>query len=127
MSAREPDPAAELAALRALIREAHEATKDLRAAIREARQVAADAARATEAAAFAAGQAELGRWSDHIQGQMDAAAADLNRAVDAARAHIVDALTPVELEVDEATQQLKVRFAGNRFDAGPVEAGPNGR
>ena len=83
-----------LAELRELVREAHGAAKDLRAAIKEARQLTADAARDGEQAARQAAIAEMKVFEAHVQAEMDRSARDLNRAVAAARDHLVKALTP---------------------------------
>jgi hypothetical protein len=113
---------AQLAELRGLIREAHGATKDLRAAIREARALAADTARETERAARQAAVEEMKRFEAHVQAEMDRSAADLNRAVTAARDHVVKALRPklAAMEVNDRDEitRLAVTFDANLFDAG---------
>lgn len=120
---------ARLAELRELIREAHGATKDLRGAIREARDyanglislvdAAADAART---AAFHAGEAQMAELGAHLQRQMNQAAADLNRAVDEARRHIVKQLTLTRLLQGE-DGGIVAEFASNQFDAEVPVAG----
>ena len=119
----------QLAELRELIREAHGATKDIRAAIKEARTLVDTFADACAAAAYHASNAEMGRWAEHVQREMNDRARDLNRAVIAARDHIGRALMPkiaaVELTDDDEPPRLIVQFAGNLFDADvPTSAVP---
>jgi len=118
-----------LAELRELVREAHGAAKDLRAAIKEARQLTADAARDGEQAARQAAIAEMKVFEAHVQAEMDRSARDLNRAVAAARDHLVKALTPkiaaVEVSPDNAAiTRVAVTFDANLFDAGPLNGQP---
>lgn len=116
---------AQLEQLRELIREAHGATKDLRAAIREAKgyadnlvkmvDAAADSARR---AAYDAGCAQLAEYQAHIQGEMNRSAAELNKAIVAARDHIGKALLPkVAMALAADPGALVVQFDGNLFDA----------
>lgn len=118
---REDDLAAELpgqlAELRELIRDAHGATKDIRAAIKEAKTLVADFADACAKAAFDASNAEMARWADHVQREMNDRARDLNRAVVAAQRHIVSQLTMTRLIPDGQGHGLRVEFEGSLFDA----------
>jgi hypothetical protein len=111
---------AQLTELRALIREAHEATKDCRAAIRECRALTEDIADACAKAAYDASNAEMDRWAAHVQREMNQRAADLNRAVIAAREHIGRALLPRigEMLLDgDGPGKLMLQFEGPLFDA----------
>jgi hypothetical protein len=51
---------------------------------------------------------------------MDQSARDLNRAVSAARNHLVSALMPKIAEVDLDSARVAVTFEGNLFDSGDV-------
>ena len=108
----------EITELRELIREAHGAIKDMERLLRDFRQAAREGAEQGRAAAQEAAKAEMDRFNEHLQGQMDAAAKDLNRAVEAARMHVVKQLTVSELESGPDGKGLRVKFAGNLFDAG---------
>jgi hypothetical protein len=120
----------QLIELRELVREAHGANKDLRAAIKEARgysdslikmvEATADACRT---AAHEAGAAQIVAFGEHLQGEMNAAARDLNRAVEAARAHIARSLRPQIAALDPETGTLVIDFAGSLFDADPAGNG----
>lgn len=109
-----------LAELRELVREAHGAAKDCRAAIRECRALTEDMADACAKAAYEASNTEMGRWATHVQREMNGRAADLNRAVIAARDHIGRALMPKIGEVfmdSEHAARLVLEFEGSLFDA----------
>lgn len=112
-----------LAELRGLVREAHEATKDARAAIRECRSLTEDIADACAKAAYDASNTEMQRWARHVQREMNTRAADLNRAVTAARDHIGRAMMPkigeLLLDTDDPDHpaRLVIEFAGSLFDA----------
>lgn len=113
--------------LRALIREAHEAIKDLRTAIRDAKATTRDMADAAAKAAFEASNDEMARWSRHIQAEMNRSARDLNRAVEAARDHIGRSLMPkiASLDTSGAAPVLLIEFEGGKFDADwPLPAAP---
>jgi uncharacterized protein YukE len=114
---------AQLAELRELIRQAHGATKDLRAAIREARKMTDDMADACAKAAYEASNDEMARWAAHVQREMNTRAADLNRAVDAARRHIISQLTMTRLI--PSGDGLRVEFAGANFDDDVPAAEPD--
>jgi hypothetical protein len=109
-----------LAELRELVREAHGAAKDCRAAIRECHKLTEDIADACAKAAYEASNAEMGRWAAHVQREMNGRAADLNRAVIAARDHIGRAIMPKLGEVlldGDAPAKLVLTFEGSLFDA----------
>jgi uncharacterized protein YukE len=111
-----------LGELRGLVREAHEAAKDARAAIRECKALTRDMADACAKAAFEASNDEMARWAAHVQREMNARAADLNRAVIAARDHIGRAMLPKigELLLDSDAAEparLVVEFSAALFDA----------
>jgi|HubBroStandDraft_6_1064221.scaffolds.fasta_scaffold205316_2 DNA repair ATPase RecN len=112
---------AQLAELRELIREAHGVTKDLRREIRDARRLADDLKRETEQVVHDAAAAEMTRWADHVQHEMNRSAAELNRSLVAARDHIGRALLPKIAQLDLADAGspgvLMVKFDGNLFDA----------
>jgi F0F1-type ATP synthase membrane subunit b/b' len=114
----------QLTELRELIRDGHGLLKDLRAAIRDARALADDAAREAERAARQAAISEMRRFETHVQAEMDRSAADLNRALRAARDHLVKALTPkiaaLEVNDDDAITRVAVTFEANLFDSGGV-------
>jgi F0F1-type ATP synthase membrane subunit b/b' len=113
--------AAEVAAeLRELIREAHGAIKDMERLLRDIRQATRDGAEEARGAAQEAARAEMTRFQEHIQGQMDDAARDLNRAVEAARMQVVRQLTITEIEQIPGKGSV-VKFAGNLFDAGEAK------
>jgi phosphoenolpyruvate-protein kinase (PTS system EI component) len=113
-----PDQASEIAELRGLIREAHGAIKDMERLLREIRQANREGAEQARAAAQQAAKEEMTRFQEHIQAQMDESARDLNRAVEAARTHVVRQLTVSEVESGPDGKGLRVKFAGNLFDAG---------
>lgn len=108
----------QLVELRELIREAHGAAKDLRAVIKEARQVGPSLARECEQAARDAASAEIQQFNTRLQADMDRAARDLNRAVDAARRQVLAQLTVTSLSLDETG--VRAEFAGNLFDSGDL-------
>jgi hypothetical protein len=112
------DRASEITELRELIREAHGAIKDMERLLRDFRQAGREGAEQGRTAAQEAAKAEMARFQEHIQGQMDEAARDLNRAVEAARMQVIKQLTVSELESGPDGKGLKVKFAGNLFDAG---------
>jgi hypothetical protein len=117
--ARPADPEAERARqveeLRLLIRQAHEAVRDLRAALRDARKLTDEFARGAEAAAHAAAAAELGRWQSHVQAEMNRSAKLLNAAIERAREHIVKTLVLEAADVaDDGT--VRAVFAAPKFD-----------
>lgn len=85
-----------LVELRGLVKEAHAANKDLARGLREYRQAAAAGAEAAREAARSAAHEELEKFARHLQGEMNAAAADLNTAINVAREHIVRCLRPTE-------------------------------
>lgn len=118
-----------LAELRGLVREAHEATKDARAAIRECRTLTEDIADACAKAAYDASNAEMARWAHHVQREMNTRAADLNRAVIAARDHIGRAMMPKigEMTIPEGgPPRLLIEFEESLFDAAvPVPPDPD--
>lgn len=103
--------------LRELVREAHGAIKDMERLLRDIRQASREGTEQARTAAQEAAKAEMAKFQEHIQGQMDDAAADLNKAVDAARMHVVKQLTISEIEQIPG-QGTRVKFAGNLFDAG---------
>jgi hypothetical protein len=114
----------QLAELRELIREAHGATKDLNRAIREAREYADNlvkmvdaAADASRRAAFAAGAEQLAEYQAHIQAEMNRSAAELNKAIVAAREHIGRALRPKIASIDPGDATIVLQFEGALFDA----------
>jgi uncharacterized coiled-coil protein SlyX len=114
----------QLAQLRELVREAHAATKDLNRAIREAKEYASNLVRMVDAAAEAsrraaheAGCAQLEVFQDHIQTEMNRSAAELNKAIEAAREHIGRALMPKVAALDPDAGAILVQFDGNLFDA----------
>jgi uncharacterized coiled-coil protein SlyX len=114
----------QLAQLRDLVREAHAATKDLNRAIREAKSYADDlvkmvdaAAEASRRAAHTAGCEQLAAFQDHIQHEMNRSAAELNKAIEAAREHIGRALMPKVAALDPDAGAILVQFDGNLFDA----------
>jgi uncharacterized protein YukE len=120
-----------LGELRGLVREAHEAAKDARAAIRECKALTRDMADSCARAAFEASNDEMARWAAHVQREMNGRAADLNRAVVAARDHIGRALMPkigeLLLDTDAAEPaRLVLEFEGSLFDADvPVPPEPD--
>jgi ABC-type transporter Mla subunit MlaD len=114
----------QLGELRELIREAHGATKDLNRAIREARDFADNlvkmvdaAADASRRAAWAAGAEQLAEYQAHIQGEMNRSAAELNKAIVAAREHIGRALRPKIASIEPEEGTLVIQFEGALFDA----------
>jgi len=120
VSRREADPAELRAAadeLRSLVREAHEAIKDMDRLLAEFRRAAQDAAGSGRKAAFDAASTEMARFSDHLQAEMNRSAADLNAAVDRARRQVIEAVRPTEITVDSDTGRIEVHFAGGTFDA----------
>lgn len=110
--------AAQLLELRELIREAHAAIKDGRGLLKELRRESAGITEQARAAAQQAALEEMTRFQAHIQGEMDRTARDLNRAVEAARHQVVRQLTISSLEENPDGTGLRVKFAGNLFDAG---------
>ncbi len=122
-----PDPAAAAAAeLRELIREAHGATKDLARVLREIRQAIAGGAAQAAQAAQAAGNAELGRYSRHLQREMNQQSAELNAAIARAQQNIIDALVISHVEQDpDVPGRLRFTFRGAPFDENfPLPDGP---
>lgn len=109
---------ARLQLLRELVRDAHGATKDLRAAIREAKALEREMAETCAKAAGDAAIAEMDAFAVHIQREMNEKARDLNRAVDAARRHVVRSLTMASLVPDDQGG-LRVTFHGAAFDEDP--------
>lgn len=103
--------------LRELVREAHGAIKDMERLLRDIRQASRDGTEQARTAAQEAAKAEMTKFRDHIQAQMDDSARDLNRAVEAARLHVVKQLTITEVEQLPGSGS-RVKFAGHLFDAG---------
>lgn len=108
----------QLAELRELIRQVHAAIKDGRGLLKELRRERDGIIESARAAAQQAAVTEMRRFEKHIQGEMDRAARDLNRAVDAARHQVVRQLTVSSLEENPDGPGLRVTFAGNLFDDG---------
>jgi hypothetical protein len=102
--------------LREATREAHGAVRDLDRLLGDYRKLTADVRLLIMGDAQEAANAELKRYGAHLQAEMNEKAADLNRAVDAAREHIVRALTVAELSITPEGR-LAVHFKGGRFDA----------
>ena len=123
----EPDKAEQATAeLRELIREAHAAIKDLTRVLREVRQAVRDGtAEARDTMAKAANDA-IDEFTVHWQKQADQAAADLNRDLLAARAHLIKALTIKSMEGIPGERGIRVEFAGQLFDDGTEDTGPAG-
>lgn len=110
-------PADEAAAeLRELIREAHGATRDLARVLRECRELRAELANQARDAAAAAANAEIERFSRHLQNEMNRHAADLNAGVARAQNHIIKTLTLARAEPDPGGG-LRFIFDGAPFDA----------
>lgn len=107
------DPADEL---RALIREAHGAAKDLSGLLRECRELRAGLIREVGEAAHQEASDQLQRFARHLQGEMNDHAARLNASVRRAQDHIVKSLALARLERD-GDGGLKFTFEGGaRFD-----------
>jgi F0F1-type ATP synthase membrane subunit b/b' len=104
----------QLAELRELIPEAHAAVKDLTGVLREYRKIMADGVHAARDAAENAATEEMHRFAVHLQKEMNAAAADLNEAVNTARKAITQQLTPRAVTVD-ADGKVHFTFTGH-FD-----------
>ena len=107
----------QLIELRELIREGHGVIKDMTALLREFRRLAADGAEQSRAAARQAANAEIKRFSAHIQGEMDRQARELNKAVQAAREHVVKTLLVKSIE-ELPGGGLRASFTGSLFDDG---------
>lgn len=124
--AGDPDRVAALnAELRETVREAHAALKDMERVLREYRANAATTMADIGEAAAQVAAAELRRYGEHLQSEMNAQAVNLNRAVDAARNHIVTQLTLAWLEPDpEVHGRLRFVFHGAPFDEDPTGDGP---
>lgn len=108
----DPDPAAEAAQLRGLIRDAHAALKDLRAAMREARQLGP----ALVAEFQALATAEIQDVANHMQEQSNLRARELNAAVDAARVEIANRLFDARIVHDPVADNFKIVIPGASFD-----------
>ena len=121
MTGRKEVDAAELRAaadeLRALLREAHEALKDMDRLVDVYRRAATDAAAAGRKAAYDAATGEMARFSDHLQSEMNRSARELNAAVDRARMQVVESVRPIAVSIDSDTGRIEVQFAGGKFDA----------
>lgn len=112
-----PTAREDLEELRELIREAHGATRDLAQLLRQYRRAVADGAELAQKTAHDVVQHELKRFGNHMQNQMNKAAADLNAGIQRAQHHVISCLTMAELELDHETDRLKVIFRGAPFDA----------
>lgn len=106
-----------LAELREATRDAHAAVKDLTGVLREYRKAAADGVQAARDAAANAASEELVKFGEHLQKEMNHAAADLNRSVNTAREAIAAQLTPRQVVVNE-DGRVQFTFTGN-FDQDP--------
>lgn len=124
--ASDPDRMAALnAELRETVREAHAALKDMERVLREYRENAATTMADIGEAAAQVAAAELRRYGEHLQAEMNAQAVNLNRAVDEARHHIVTQLTLAYIEPDpEVRGRLRFVFTGAPFDEDPTGTGP---
>lgn len=118
------DPADEL---RALIREAHGAAKDLSGLLRECRELRAGLLREVGEAAHQEAGDQLARFARHLQQQQNDHATYLNGAVERAQKNIVRALTLARAEPDDSGG-LKFTFEGGKFkDDVPLPAAPPAR
>jgi F0F1-type ATP synthase membrane subunit b/b' len=115
--------------LRAVVREAHEATKDLRAALREARNYADEIGKnwagqldqiieLVETRAHEAADAEMAEHGQQLQAEMNRQAAILNEVIDRARIAVVEAIIPAAAELRE--DGLVITWTGNKFDDDPL-------
>jgi len=112
--------------LRELVREAHGAIRDLDRLLAEYRRVARDTAHDAQTRVFAAANAELGRFSAHLQREANALAKQLNTAILAAQRNITDSLAISEV-FETADGKLGIKFAGGLFDDQvPVDDDPAG-
>jgi F0F1-type ATP synthase membrane subunit b/b' len=119
--------AAETEELRALVREAHAAIKDMDRLLADYRRTHREAAQEARASAQQAAAAELDRFARHLQHEANAMAAELNRSVLAARAQIARQLAVAEVG-EHPDGRLYVKFGGNLFDTDPHgdnEEGPD--
>lgn len=103
------------AELRDLIREAHEAIKDMTGLLREFRQIIATGEQRGRDACAESADAELRKWYEHVQAEMNRNAASLNKAVEAARDAVVQQLTVSYLE-PTADGKLKLCWKAGKFD-----------
>jgi F0F1-type ATP synthase membrane subunit b/b' len=104
-----------LAELRELIPQAHAAAKDLSAGLREHRKVTADGVKAAGELAADTAADQLRKFAEHLQKEMNRAAAELNIAVNVAREAITSQLTPRAVTIGE-DGHVEFTFNGN-FDA----------
>lgn len=118
---RRPDPGASdldksIAAaveLRALITEAHGATKSLNAALAEYRRLLADTDKTVDAAIERAANRAIEQWVNWMQDEQNKHAANLNDAVEQAREQIIRSLTLAELKFSrEDDNLLFFKFSG---------------
>ncbi|MBO0813830.1 MAG: hypothetical protein J2P30_01550 [Actinobacteria bacterium] len=113
----------EAAELRALIREAHEAIKDLHRLTGQARLLSRDCASESRRAAHQAASAELDRFSRHLQHQLNLMSGELNRGVMRAQREIAHQLAVSELG-ETPDGKLWVKFSGAPFDEDPYGDDP---
>ena len=113
------DALAEVEDLRELLRETHGAIKDMERLLREMREAIRGGTAAARLAAHEAAVAEMGRFQEHVQRELDLSAKGLNKAVQRARSQIIDQLTVKHAESIPGGG-TRITFAGNLFDDGGV-------
>lgn len=110
---RHVPPGQEATVLRALIAEARQATRGLDAAIKEAKELGfglvADFERIHAT--------EIKQLSNYLTEESNKANADLNAAIEQARAMIVNQIMAGEAVLDADTRTVAIRFGAGSFDS----------
>lgn len=102
----------EMRALRDVIREAHEAVKDLRAAIRTAQLMGPDLTKRFQEHA----DREIGELDNHLQTLINQQSTELNAAVKVARDAIINQLLITEMVLDPDTNRVSFHFPPFMFN-----------
>jgi hypothetical protein len=99
--------------LREQIQRAEGVLVELREKIAEHRQAATDAADSARGAAYAAGQAEVSRFTSFFNGEMHVAMAAFDGAVHRARQIVLASIRPKFVSVDARSGWVTVQFDGD--------------
>ena len=103
----------EMEELRALIRESHEAIKDLTKLLREYKKAAADGTKAAGERAHDAADKKLREFFDHLQAESNHNAAELNKSVERAKDHVMKRLLIARMEIDKDSDMARFYFEEN--------------
>jgi F0F1-type ATP synthase membrane subunit b/b' len=109
---RRPTPAEEAAAVKAAVREAHEAIQELRDLLKQARQLTPSLMQRFEYQA----NKEIKEMSNWVTSESNRHAADLNASVGQARSMIMEAITHANLTLNPETGLFTLKFPAIEFD-----------